>query len=203
MSAPAAPQRAEDPGRQQVVLRLLEDWRAGDASAYDRLIPLVYTELKRLARGQLAREQTPHSVDATVLVHEAYLRLVGAEVDWRDRTHFLSTAARVMRRVLVERARARGTRKRGGDGLRVSLATPIPAPSADPVDMLALDEALERLQKADGRIADVVQLRYFGGLTVDETAQALGCSRDTVMRDWKTARLWLAHELGGLRPSGR
>jgi RNA polymerase sigma factor (TIGR02999 family) len=179
----------------ETVARLLQEWRDGDDSAYERLIPLVYGELRRLARGQLRREAPGHSLQPTLLVHEAYLRLVKAEVDWRDRTHFLSVAARVMRRILVERARARRARKRGGDDLRVTLSSPIPAPDPRPVDVLALDEAMERLRGFDARQSQVVELSYFGGLTYAEIGEVLGISEATVDRDLRHARAWLRREL--------
>ena len=145
--------------------QLLDEWRGGDESAYDRLIPLVYADLRRLARGQLRREPAGHSLQPTVLVHEAYLRLADADVNWQNRVHFLSVAARVMRRILVERARALYTAKRGGGALRVTLTSHVPAPSSDPVDVLSLDDALMRLEALDARQARAVELCYFGGLT--------------------------------------
>lgn len=176
---------------------LLRDWRAGDQSALDRMVPLVYAELRRLARGQLRRDPAAHSVEPTVLVHEAYLRLLGARVDWRDRTHFLSVAARVMRRILVERARARRARKRGGGDLHVTLSGSPPAPAVHPVDILILDAALERLHTFDDRQAHVVELFYFGGLTYPEIADLLRISEATVDRDLRHARAWLRRELAG------
>lgn len=175
---------------------LLREWRAGDHAALDRLVPLVYAELRRLARGQLRRDPAAHSVEPTVLVHEAYLRLLGARVDWRDRTHFLSVAARVMRRILVERARARRALKRGGGELRVTLSSAA-APAESPVDMLDLDAALERLHEFDDRQARVVELSYFGGLTHPEIADLLEISEATVERDLRHARAWLRRELSG------
>jgi RNA polymerase sigma factor (TIGR02999 family) len=184
----------DDSGR---VLDLLREWRQGDDQACDRLVPFVYAELRRLARGQLRREQPGHSLQPTALVHEAYLRLVRAEVDWRDRTHFMSVAARVMRRILVEHARARHARKRGGDEPRVRLTEAIAAPDADPIDILVLDTAMERLQLLDPRQAQIVELCYFGGLTVPEVGQTLGISEATVHRDLRHARAWLKRELSG------
>jgi RNA polymerase sigma factor (TIGR02999 family) len=180
------------------VIELLRDWREGDDQAADRLIPFVYTELRRLARGQLRREQAGHSLQPTALVHEAYLRLVKADIDWQDRTHFLSVAARVMRRILVEHARSKHARKRGGDEQHVTLAGPIAAPDADPIDVLVLDEAMARLQLFDARQAQIVELCYFGGLTCPEVAQTLGISEATVNRDLRHARAWLRRELTGL-----
>jgi RNA polymerase sigma factor (TIGR02999 family) len=152
---------------------LLQAWRQGDQTAYDRLFPLVYAELRRLARAQLRREHPGHSLQPTVLVHEVYLRLVDAEIDWRDRTHFLSVAARVMRRILVEHARAKSARKRGGAEQRVTLTGTIAATDSSPVDVLVLDGAMERLRTLDARQADVVELSYFGGLTYAEIGEGL------------------------------
>ncbi|MEO7135854.1 MAG: sigma-70 family RNA polymerase sigma factor [Vicinamibacterales bacterium] len=179
------------------VVDLLDRWREGDASAYDRLIPLVYADLRRLARGQLRREPAGHSLQPTLLVHEAYIRLAGAEVTWQNRTHFLSVAARVMRRILVERARAMRASKRGGGALRVTLTSHIAAPTSDPVDILTLDAALQRLESLDARQAQVVELCYFGGLTYSEIGTMLKLSEATVDRDLRHARAWLRHELGG------
>jgi len=179
----------------ETIVRLLQEWRQGDEQAYDRLVPLVYGELRRLARGQLRREQAGHSLQPTALVHEAYLRLVKAEVDWRDRTHFLSVAARVMRRILVEHARARRADKRGGDVLHVTLTGPIAAPDERPIDLLALDEAMERLRGFDARQAQIVELSYFGGLTYPEIGLMVGISEASVDRDLRHARAWLRREL--------
>lgn len=175
--------------------QLLRDWRAGDATALDRLVPIIYAELRRLARGQLRRDPAARSVQPTVLVHEAYLQLLGARVDWQDRTHFLSVAARVMRRVLVQRARARRAGKRGGDEVRVTLTASIAAPHEDQVGILGLDRALERLHAIDERQARVVELCYFGGLTYPEIGALLDISEATVDRDLRHARAWLKREL--------
>jgi RNA polymerase sigma factor (TIGR02999 family) len=174
---------------------LLQAWRQGDQTAYDRLFPLVYAELRRLARAQLRREHPGHSLQPTVLVHEVYLRLVDAEIDWRDRTHFLSVAARVMRRILVEHARAKSARKRGGAEQRVTLTGTIAATDSSPVDVLVLDGAMERLRTLDARQADVVELSYFGGLTYAEIGEVLKVSEATVDRDLRHARAWLRREL--------
>lgn len=179
------------------VLHLLDEWRGGDAAAYDRLIPLVYGELRRLARGQLRHESPGHSLQPTLLVHEAYLRLADADVEWRNRTHFLSVAARVMRRILVEWARARRAAKRGGDDIRVTLTDGFSSPAADPVDVIDLDQAMERLQRLDARQAQVVELSYFGGLTYPEIGSMLAISEATVDRDLRHARAWLKRELAG------
>jgi len=181
------------------IIQLLGAWRAGDRDAYDRLFSLVYAELHRLARGKLRRELPGHSLQPTLLVHEVYMRLAGAGVALQDRTHFLSVAARVMRRILVEMARHRRAQKRGGGDVRVTLtAEPTaPAPAPDPVDVLTLNSALERLQALDPRQADVVELSYFGGLTHPEIGSLLGISPATVDRDLRHARAWLKRELTG------
>jgi RNA polymerase sigma factor (TIGR02999 family) len=177
------------------IVQLLEEWRAGDEDAYARLIPVVYDELRRLARAQLRHEQAGHSLQPTALVHEAYLRLVKADVDWRNRTHFLSVSARVMRRILVEHARARRADKRGGDAVHVTLTGPIQAPDVKPIDVLALDEAMERLREFDERQAQIVELSYFGGLTYPEIGELVGISEASVDRDLRHARAWLRREL--------
>lgn len=180
------------------VVLLLDQWRRGDQDAYDRLIPLVYGELRRLAHAQLRHESPGHSLQPTVLVHEAYLRLAEADIDWQNRTHFLSVAARVMRRILVDWARARRAEKRGGHGARVAFSDGVWAPSSKPVDVLDLDQALERLQTFDTRQAQVVELSYFGGLTYPEIGRMLGISEATVDRDLRHARAWLKRELADL-----
>lgn len=177
------------------VAGLLQEWRAGDQNAYARLIPLVYAELRRLARGHLRREARGHSLQPTMLVHEAYLRLVDADVDWRNRTHFLSVAANVMRRILVERARTRHARKRGGHDVRVALSDRIADPQDRPIDLLMLDEAIERLRELDARQAQAIELSYFGGLTYAEIGETLGISEATVDRDLRHARAWLRRHM--------
>ena len=178
------------------VTGLLAAWSQGDRAALDRLVPLVYDELKRLAHHRMQGERPGHPLQTTALVNEAYLRLVDiTRVRWQDRTHFFAVAAQSMRRVLVEAARARDAQKRGGKAQFVRFdETAFPAVDKS-LDLLALDEALEALARTDGRKARVVELRFFGGLGVDETAETLGVSSDTVIRDWKVARLWLLREL--------
>lgn len=175
--------------------QLLQAWRAGDPTAYDRLFPLVYAQLHRIARGKLRGERRHHSLQPTLLVHEVYLRLADAGVGWQDRTHFLSVAARVMRRILVDLARLRQAQKRGGAGLHVALSDEPAAPSADPVDVLTLNAALLRLHALDARQADIVELTYFGGLTQPEISALLGISPATVDRDLRHARAWLKRAL--------
>ena len=170
---------------------LLLAWRAGDRAALEALIPLVYEELRQIAHRQLAgeRHQTLQTID---LVREAYVRLVDASrVRWQNRAHFLAVAARSMRRILVDAARTRGAQKRGGDQSGVELEPDLVAALAPGIDVIALDEALSELAEADPRRGQVVELRYFGGLTVEETAQVLDVAPETVMRDWKVARAWL------------
>ncbi len=186
--------RANDNDAEDVA-RLLAEWQGGDTGAYDRLVSLVYGELRRLARGQLRRERAAESVQPTQLVHDAYIRLAGANIQWVDRTHFLSVAARVMRRILVERARRRTASKRGGAQVLVTLTDVVPAPASNPVDVLMLDAALERLAALDPRQCQVVELCYFAGLTYPEIGQMLGVSEATVDRDLRHARAWLHREL--------
>lgn len=183
------------------VTQLLLAWRQGDASAMDRLVPLVYSELRRLAHGRM-RAESPgcHTLQTTALVHEAYVRLVdGTRVPWQNRVHFFAICARMMRRILVDRARARRSQKRGGDVQQVPFEDWLGAVPARDEELLAVEEAVGRLSKSDPRKGQVVELRYYGGLTVEETAEALGMSPETVLRDWKVARLWLQHELRSAR----
>lgn len=178
------------------VTRLLLAWRAGDQAAFEALIPLVYDELRRLAHHQLRGERHQLTLQTADLVHETYARLVdSSRVQWQNRAHFLAVAAQSMRRVLVDAARARQAQKRGGDYARVDLDTELIVAGAPDVDLVALDDALRTLGAADARRARVVELRFFGGLTVEETAEVLGVSPETVMRDWKVARAWLYQQL--------
>jgi RNA polymerase sigma factor (TIGR02999 family) len=178
------------------VTELLRAWRSGDEPALSRLVPIVHDELRRIADRCLRGERAA-SLDATALVSEAYLRLVDTRrVDWQNRAHFLAMAARVMRRVLVDAARARAAGKRGGGAVRVTLADDAGLIER-PQDLAALDDALETLAAVDPRRGRVVELRCFGGLTVEETALVLDVSPETVMRDWKLARSWLRRELAG------
>ena len=179
------------------IVQLLGAWRGGDRDAYDRLFSLVYAELHRLARGKVRREVPGHSLQPTLLVHEVYMRLAEAGVALHDRTHFLSVAARVMRRILVDLARQRRAQKRGGGEIRVTLTGEPAASSPDPVDVLTLNSALVRLQALDARQAEVVELSYFGGLTHPEISALLGISPATVDRDLRHARAWLKRELTG------
>ena len=176
--------------------QLLHAWGDGDATALDALIPLVEAELRRMARRYMARERKDHTLQATALVDEAFMRLVDARlVRWNDRAHFLGIAARLMRRVLVDHARARGFQKRGGDAVRVSFDDQRLASPTATIDVLDLDRALEALALVDERKCRVIDMRFFAGMTLEETAEALGVSPDTVRRDWRIAKMWLLAEL--------
>ena len=181
------------------VTELLRAWSDGDDGALARLTPLVETELRRLARGYMGRERRGHTLQPTALVNEAFLRLTDArQVRWQDRAHFLGISARLMRRVLVDHARSRGYRKRGGAAQRVTLNDGLIAAPEPALDVVALDRALEALAAADLRKSRVVELRFFGGLSVEETAEVLHVSPQTIKRDWRLAKLWLLRELNGV-----
>ena len=181
---------------------LLLAWGRGDAGAFDRLVPLVHEELRRLAIRYMRRERPGHTLQATALVNEAYMRLIEIDrVQWQDRAHFLAVSARTMRRILVDSARARGNRKRGGDVPKVSLDDRlVAAPMSDPA-LVALDEALVALEALHPRKSQVVELRHFGGLTIEEVGEALHVSPDTVKRDWRFAKLWLLRALSAEQPN--
>jgi len=178
------------------VTRLLQAWGQGDEAALERLIPLIHGDLRRRAHGCMGRERLGHTLQTTALINEAYLRLVGSKpVSWESRAHFFAIAARVMRQILVDHARTRRYQKRGGGAQRVTLdeallVSPRPSP-----DLVSLDEALTALAGVDARKSRVVELRFFGGLSVEETAEVLKVSPQTVMRDWRLAKVWLAREL--------
>jgi len=175
----------------EAVTELLLNWRNGDKGALDRLVPLVYDELRRVARARLKAERA-HSVQTTALVHEAYIRLVDLDrMTIHSRTHFFAVAARLMREILVDHARRRLAGKRGGDVTIVALDEVSPAAKTSTVDLLALDEALDQLTMVDGRLCRVVELRFFAGLNIGETAEALDVSTATVERDWAVAKAWL------------
>jgi len=175
---------------------LLLEWSKGDENALERLVPLVHRELKLIARRCMAGERAGHSLQATALVNEAYVRLIdGKAVQWQDRAHFLAVAARVMRRILVDHARSRGYKKRGGGAARVTLDEALVVASDSRQDFVALDDALQALAAFDERKSRVIELRFFGGLTVEETAAVLNVSRDTVMRDWRLAKAWMQREM--------
>jgi RNA polymerase sigma factor (TIGR02999 family) len=177
------------------VTELLAEWRRGDETALDRLAPLVYAELLRLARRHMARERPSHTLEPTALVHEAFLRMMGQRtVSWQNRAHFFAIAASMMRRVLVDYARRREARKRGSGGVAMSLEAGAGLPG-EPLDVVRVHEGLDALAKLDARQARIVELRYFGGQSIEETAEVLGISPATVKREWSTARLWLRREL--------
>jgi len=180
----------------QEVTGLLLAWSEGDESAFQKLVPAVYQELRRLAHSYLNRERAGHTLQATALVHEAYQRLVDTpHVQWRDRAHFFAVCAQLMRRVLVDYARSRRYLKRGGDICLVPLEEAFAASANRGKDLLAIDEALSALSAIDPRKGRVVELRFFGGLTAEETAEVLQVSPDTVLRDWRLAKSWLLKEL--------
>ena len=182
------------------VSRILSGIEQGDPSAAEKLLPLVYDELRQLAAQRLSQERQGQTLQATALVHEAYLRLVGSDRNgWENHAHFFGAAARAIRRILVDRARARSAARRGGDRpLRLDTDTPLAEPGPS-LDVLALDEALAKLASIDAQKARVVELRFFGGLSVDETAATLGVSASTVDRDWSFARAWLHREMSAER----
>ncbi len=185
----------EKPSSQEVTA-ILKEWSAGDREALERLMPLVYGELRRLAASHLRSERGDHTLQPTALVHEAYLRLVGQRsVSWANRAHFFGIAARMMRRVLVDHARRRLAAKRSPGTLYVALGEDAAAPDRTP-ELLALDRALTELERLDPRQARVVELRFFAGLSVEETAEVAGVSTATVKREWRTARAFLRHEIG-------
>ena len=181
---------------QRQVTQLLLDWRDGDDEALNKLIPLVYQELKRLARYHMRRERADHTLQTSALVNEAYIRLVDYKnMRWQDRAHFLAVAAQAMRRILVEHARARTRAKRGGEPRKVSLDEAATLADGKAADMVALDGALNALAEFDPRKSQIVELRYFGGLNIEETAEFIGVSPATVKREWNTAKIWLHREI--------
>jgi RNA polymerase sigma-70 factor (ECF subfamily) len=178
------------------VTRLLQAWRAGDGGALEQLMPIVYDKLHRLARRYMAAEQSGHTLQTTALVHEVYLRLVDAKnVDWQNRAHFYAICARLMRRILVDFARSRNYQKREGNFAHIQLEEAATVSAVAGSELLAVDEALKQLAAVDTRKSEVVEMRFFGGLTVEEIATALQVSSETVMRDWKLAKAWLLREL--------
>src|SRR5215813_4392229 len=171
-------------------------WSKGDAAALDKLIPAVYQELRSMAARHLSREAAGHSLQPTALVHEAYLRLIDqTKVEWQNRAHFFGVAAQMMRRILIDHAKAKHRVKRGGTAVKVMLDESVNFTHERASELLALDDALQSLARMDERKSRIVELRYFGGLTVEETAQVLGISDKTVMRDWNLAKAWLYREL--------
>jgi len=183
------------------ITALLFRWREGDQEALNALTGLVYDSLRRIAARHLARERSGFTLCATEVVHEAYQRLAGAEISWQDRAHFLAVASRQMRQLLVDRARTRGREKRGGDGWRrVTLAEVGQSAASEPVDILIVQEALERLALFDQRKADLVDLMVFGGLTGKDIAEVMNVSEQTVWREWRMAKAWLHQELKSMAP---
>jgi RNA polymerase sigma factor (TIGR02999 family) len=179
------------------ITALLGDWGRGDEAALNQLLPLVYAELRRVAARQLRNERPHHTLQPTALVHETYLRLVDQRhADWQSRAHFFGVSARVMRRILVDHARRHGASKRGDGVSCLSIDEAKDVAASTEVPILALDRALDRLEKVDADLARVVELRAFGGLTIEETAKALSVSPSTAKRDWRTAKAWLNRELG-------
>jgi RNA polymerase sigma factor (TIGR02999 family) len=185
-----------EPASKQEVTQLLRAWSQGDKAALDRLYDLVYDELHRLAHRYMSRENPGHTMQTTALVNEAYLRLANAvDLKWQDRAHFFAVSANIMRRILIDGARARRAERRGGDDWPIALEdAPDVGQQSDP-DLIALDDALNELARVNERQSKVVELRYFGGLSVEETAEVLKVSSDTVMRDWRFAKAWLKREL--------
>ena len=190
-----------DPSIQEIT-QLLVAWNKGEDSALDKLAPLVHAELHRLAKHYMAGERSGHLLQTTALVNEAYLRLIDwKNVEWQNRAHFFGLAAQIMRRILVDFARAQQREKRGGDAFCVSLSEAVEQPQGQRADLVALDDALQTLERIDARQARVVELRYFAGLSLEETAEALNISVMTVRRDWSMAKAWLFRELN--RQEGR
>ncbi len=180
------------------VTELLDAWSAGDTGAFEELLPLVVDDLRRIAQKQMQRETPGHTLEATAVVNELYLELAGRRsVHWQSRAQFFATMAQLMRRILVDHARRRAALRKGGEALRVTLdrAVDFPAAGAAGIDLLALDQALDRLAEMDARQARIVEMRFFAGMTLDETAGHLAVSTMTVKRDWRSARLWLLSEL--------
>ncbi len=184
------------------VTRLLKAWSAGDEQALEKLTPLVYRQLHQIAQRYMGGERSGHMLQTTALVNEAYLRLVDCgQVNWQDRAHFFAISANLMRRILVDLARSRGYLKRGGAIPHVSLEEAPSVCDEPDVNLVALDDALKALAAVDERKSKVVELRFFGGLSVEETAEVLRISGDTVIRDWRLAKIWLLHELSGGKAS--
>ena len=182
---------------QNEITGLLVAWSGGDKSALDRLMPIVYDELRRLAHRYMSRERPGHTLQTTALVNEAYVRLVHwKEVRWENRAHFFAVSAQMLRRILVDCARERQYLKRGGGALQVSLSEVAALTVQREADLVALDEALTALTKQDARKGQVVEMRFFGGLSVKEVAEVLKVSQETVMRDWRLAKVWLLREVG-------
>lgn len=185
-----------NPEPRREITQLLQDWQGGDRGALDALLPRIYKELRRLAHFQLRNERPDHTLQSAALVHEAYLRLAGVKSpEWEGRTHFFAVAAQLMRQILVDYARRHGAAKRGGSVCKLSLQDAMETPRKAEVDIVALDDALQQLAKIDARQSRVVELRFFGGLSLNEISEALGIAPATVQRDWTAARAWLHREI--------
>jgi len=185
------------------VTGLLRAWSAGDEGAFEKLVPLVYQELHQRAGRYMAQERTGHTLQTTALVNEVYLRLVDSpQRNWENRAHFFAVCAQLMRRILVDFARSRNYQKRGGGAHKVPLEEALSVCSESPQQIIAVDDALKNLAAIDARKSSVVELRFFGGLSVEETAEVMRVSPETVMRDWKMAKVWLLREISGGAPSG-
>ncbi len=190
-------QEAVNPLQDTPVTRLLMEWRGGREGALEELTPLVHAELQRIARGYMRRENAGHTLQPTAVVNEAYIKLIGVQVDWNDRAHFRAVAAQTMRRILVDHARAKQREKRGGAATLVTLNEEIDSPAGPSVDVAELDVALRKLLEIDERKGRIVELHYFGGLTYDELAETMEISAATVDRDLRLAKAWLHRELSG------
>lgn len=189
------------PPPRQEVTQVLVDWNKGDQNAPDRLMPLVYEELRKLARNYLQRERSDHTLQATGLVHEAYLRLVDqSSMSWQNRAHFFAVAAQVMRRILVDHARAHRAEKRGGEREKIEFDEALAPSDEKAVDLIALDDALQDLGQFDPRQSRIVELRFFGGLTNEEIGEVLEISPRTIKREWRLAKAWLRREIMGKEP---
>ncbi|HEX9423796.1 MAG TPA: sigma-70 family RNA polymerase sigma factor [Pyrinomonadaceae bacterium] len=183
------------PGPQEIT-KLLKDWSNGDQTALDKLMPLVYDELHWLAHQHMRREQAGHILQTSALINEAYLRLIDQpQINWENRAQFFGIAARLMRRILVDEARKRNSAKRGGGAIQVSLVEATNVSQTQAANVVALDDALKTLEAVDARQCEIVELRFFGGLSIEETAEVLKVSPGTVMRDWTFARAWLRNEM--------
>ena len=183
---------------QSELTNLLDDWKQGDPSALEKLTPLIYDELRRIAHRYARRERNGHTLQTTALINEAYVRLAGNESpDWQNRQHFFAVTAQVMRHILIDHARRRRALKHGGDGQQVSMSVAEAMTNERAAQLIALDEALAELAAFDSRKSEIVQLRYFGGLSLEETAKALGVSLMTVRRDWRAAKAWLYKAVNG------
>jgi RNA polymerase sigma factor (TIGR02999 family) len=190
MIRPATQPKAHD------VTQLLQAWGQGEDAALEQMIPIVYHELRRMAHRYMAGERQSHTLQTTALVNEVYLKLIDSQkVNWQDRAHFFAICAQLMRRILVDFARSRGYQKRGGGAQKITLVEELLGPQERGRDLVALDDALKTLADLDARKSKVVELRFFGGLSVEETAEVLKVSPATVLRDWKMAKMWLAREL--------